>query len=241
MTVNEEKAKYISNQIGLDNGVIVNSGTIALVSALKILDIHPGDYVLINGYCCYSLFEAIQTVGAVPLIYVPNNFYNIDSEEISEIIKNYNVKCFIGAHQYGITQNLKRIREDNPNLKIIEDVAQAWSIINENEKTGTYSDIVISSFGKTKPLSYGQAGIVMGNGDLHEYFDFHDRESRYADRPLLPFALYECEKINEKDLVKTADEIVEHQRTISDILTEYFKSIKEVDIYEDPIGTKSCF
>lgn len=241
MNINEEKGKYISDHIGLENGVIVNSGTIALLSALKILDIKPGDYVLINGYCCYSLFEAIETVGAIPLIYVPNSFYNIDNNELMNIVENYNVKCFIGTHQYGIVQELKGIREKYPNIKIIEDIAQAWNIEYGNEQIGKFSDIVVSSLGKTKPLSYGQAGIVMSNNDLHNYFDFHDRESRMSSNILLPFALYECSNINEKEIVTNADIIVEHQREVASLLFDYFINKKEVKVYKEKLNDNSCY
>ena len=241
MNINEEKGKYISDHIGLENGVIVNSGTIALLSALKILDIKPGDYVLINGYCCYSLFEAVETIGAIPLIYVPNSFYNIENNELMNIVENYNVKCFIGTHQYGIVQDLKGIREKYPNIKIIEDIAQAWNIEYDNEHIGKFSDIVVSSLGKTKPLSYGQAGIVMSNNDLHNYFDFHDRESRMSSNILLPFALYECNNINEKEIVTNADIIVEHQREVASLLFDYFINKKEVKVYEEKLNDNSCY
>lgn len=241
MNANVKKGNYISNKIGLNNGVIVNSGTIAIVSALKILDIKPGDHVLINGYCCYSLFEAIETIGAIPLIYIPEKFYNIKYSELKKILKKYNVKCFIGTHQYGIVQDLSNLKEEYPKLKIIEDIAQGWNIISNKEAIGTNSDIVVSSFGKTKPLSYGQAGIVMSDKNIHSFFDFHDRKSRNSNKPLLPFALYDCENINEKELTDNADKIVKHQREIAKLLSNYFEDIKEVEVYKDKKNDESCF
>ena len=241
MTLNEKKGNYIANRVGLKNGVIVNSGTIAILSALKILDIKPGDYVLINGYCCYSLFEAIETIGAIPLLYVPKDFYSISFEEIKEVLNKYDVKCYIAAHQYGIVQDIKKVKETYPDLKIIEDIAQGWNIVNSKEEIGKYSDLVVSSFGKTKPLSYGQAGIVMSNNDLHDYFDFHDRESRSSNKPMLPFALYECENINEKELVENANEIVNHQREVAKYLLKYFKDNPNLIVHKDKRGNKSCF
>lgn len=241
MTLNEKKGNYIANNLGLQHGVIVNSGTIAILSALKILNIKPGDYVLINGYCCYSLFEAIETIGAIPLLYVPENFYNISFKEIKEILNKYDVKCYIATHQYGIVQDIKDVKEQFPNLKIIEDVAQGWNIINGKEEIGKYSDLVVSSFGKTKPLSYGQAGIVMSNNNLHEYFDFHDRESRNSNKPLLPFALYECENINEIELVENANEIIKHQREVAKYLLKYFKDNQNLIVHKDKRNNKSCY
>ena len=160
MNINERKGKYIANKIDMKNGVIVNSGTIAILSALKLCDINYGDKVLINGYCCYSLFETIKNIGATPIILVPSNFFNISEKELEDTIQKYNVKCFIATHQYGIIQNIKNIKQKFPNLKIIEDIAQGWGIKNINGKIGKYSDYVVTSFGETKPLSYGQAGCI---------------------------------------------------------------------------------
>ena len=62
MTKNEEKASVLAEHLGIKNGIIVNSGTIALLSVLKVENIKSGDNILINGYCCYSLFEAIMNI-----------------------------------------------------------------------------------------------------------------------------------------------------------------------------------
>lgn len=233
MTENEKKAKYIAQRMQVKNGVIVNSGTIALVSALQLANIKPGDNVLINGYCCYSLFEAIKNVGANPIIIVPKNFFNITLEEIDSILCHKKIDCFIAAHQFGIVQDIKIIREKYPDLKIIEDIASAWGIIENNDGIGKYSDYVVTSFGKSKPLSYGQAGAVFSNYEIQEYFDFHDRNSRNKPFALLPYALYECNGINEQELVAKADSIIKKQRAIAECLTEYFTDNSNVTIYED--------
>ena len=241
MNINESKGSYIASKIGLKNGVIVNSGTIALLSALKLANIGCNDKVLINGYCCYSLYEAIKNVGAEPNILVPKNFYQLTDDEIIKPIKKNNIKCYIAAHQYGIVQNIKNIRETLPDLKIIEDIAQAWNVKVSGESIGKYSDYVVTSFGETKPLSYGQAGAVFSNNELHPYFDFHDKESRKSQNVLLPYALYMCDDIDEKKLVTCANDIVEKQRNIAKILTNYFIDNENVIIHQDNNLDESTF
>ena len=190
MSINEQKAAYIGNFLDKKSGVIVNSGTLAILSALKLANIKENDLVLISGYCCYSLFEAISNIGAKTVFIKPNNFFNISITEIDEVIKKYNIKCFIATHQYGIVQDIKEIRNKYPNLVIIEDIAQAWNIVENQEAIGKYSDLIVTSFGLTKPLSYGQAGAVFGTNDISEYFDLHDRDSRNKNCLLLPYSLY---------------------------------------------------
>lgn len=241
MNTNEKKATFIANKLNMKNGVIVNSGTIAILSALKLSNINPGDNVLINGYCCYSLFEAIKNIGANPVIIVPSNFFYISQLELEDAIKKYNIKCFIATHQYGIIQNIKEIKEKYPDLKIIEDIAQGWGIKIKNGKIGENSDYVVTSFGETKPLSYGQAGAIFSNNNLHDYFDFHDKESRNSKNVLLPYALYQCKKINEKNIVNNANLIVEKQKNIANNLSNYFKENSNIEIHKDEIGNESSW
>ena len=92
MTRNEEKANVLAEHLAIKNGKIVNSGTIALLSALKVANIKPGDNVLINGYCCYSLFEAIMNVGANPIFVIPKDFYNISVDEIRKVLNENEIK-----------------------------------------------------------------------------------------------------------------------------------------------------
>lgn len=233
MTINEQKAAYIGNFLDKKKGVIVNSGTLAILSALKLANIKQNDLVLISGYCCYSLFEAISNIGAKAVFINPSNFFNISISEIDEVIKKYNIKCFIATHQYGIVQDIKEIRNKYPNTVIIEDIAQAWNIVENQEAVGRYSDLIVTSFGLTKPLSYGQAGAVFGTNDICEYFDLHDRESRNKKHILLPYALYDCDKINEIDLVNKANKIVSHQREVASYLGEIFVNNDNVRIHID--------
>ncbi len=233
MTRNEEKASVLAEHLGIKNGIIVNSGTIALLSALKIANIKHGDNVLINGYCCYSLFEAIMNVGANPIFVIPKDFYNISVDEIRKTLNENEIKCFIATHQYGIVQNIKAIKEEFPELIIIEDIAQAWNIQENDLGIGKYSDYVVTSFGISKALSYGQAGAIFSNKDIRQYFDFHDKESRNSSRFLLPYVLYDCDNINTEQLAITAKDTVDKQRLIARLLTGYFDSDEKYSIYKD--------
>lgn len=233
MTRNEEKANVLAEHLGIKNGIIVNSGTIALLSALKVANIKPGDNVLINGYCCYSLFEAIMNVGANPIFVIPKDFYNISVDEIRKILNENEIKCLIATHQYGIVQEIKAIKEEFPELIIIEYIAQAWNIQENKLGIGKYSDYVVTSFGISKELSYGQAGAIFSNKDIRQYFDFHDKESRNSLRFLLPYVLYDCDNVNTEQLVITASNTVDKQRTIARLLTGYFDGNKNYIIYND--------
>ena len=174
-----------------------------------------------------------MNVGANPIFVIPKDFYNISVDEIRKVLNENEIKCFIATHQYGIVQDIKAIKEEFPELIIIEDIAQAWNIQENELGIGKYSDYVVTSFGLSKALSYGQAGAIFSNKDIRQYFDFHDKESRNSLRFLLPYVLYDCDNVNTEQLVITANNIVEKQRTIARLLTGYFDSNEKYIIYKD--------
>lgn len=241
LTDNEKKASQLANLVNKNNGIIVYSGTIALLSALKLSNIQVGDKVVISGYSCYSLFVAMSNLGIIPIIIKPQDFFKISDEEINNIFKRNDIKCMIVVHQYGIVQNVRKIREKVPNIIIIEDIAQAWNIQDNGNSAGLHSDYVITSFGKTKPLSLGSGGAIFSNNELSNKFDLHDKNSREKENVLLPYATYQCDNLDVSKLIINANNIVQHQRNVAELLTSIFEDDEHVTIYKDYKNDSSCW
>lgn len=128
-------------------------------------------------------------------------------------MKTEKIAYIIVTHQYGIIHNVKPIRKYcGSNMGIIEDVAQAWNMIDNNKNAGFYSDYVITSFGITKPLSLGYEGAIFSNHDLIPHFDFYDSASRESNVALLPYTCANCDKIDISNLIKMGNNNVKKQR-----------------------------
>ena len=98
-------------------------------------------------------------------------FCNAECEEfVCKECANKEFKEFWKIEEYS-----KAIKEEFPELIIIEDIAQAWNIQENELGIGKYSDYVVTSFGISKALSYDQAGAIFYNKDIRQYFDFHDK------------------------------------------------------------------
>src|SRR3954463_15708365 len=61
----EQFERGMAAYLGVAGGVAVNSGTVALEVALRVLGIGPGDEVILPSYVCAAPWLAVQRVGAL--------------------------------------------------------------------------------------------------------------------------------------------------------------------------------
>jgi len=162
----QEIAKFeesFSNLIGVENTIGCNSGTDALVLALRALDIGVGDEVITSSFSFFATAEAISAVGANPvLVDIDPETYLINTELIEQEI-NSNTKAIMPVHLFGNAVNMTLIKSlaKKYDLKVIEDCAQATCTMWKNSKVGSIGDIGCFSFFPTKNLgAAGDGGAV---------------------------------------------------------------------------------
>ncbi len=148
----------------VDDGVGVNSGTDALILAMKALDIGPGDEVITVSHTALATISAIITCGATPvLVDVDPLYYTMNPEFIGDAITN-RTKAIIPVHLYGQCADMNAIMEiaDKHGLSVIEDCAQAAGATYNKQKVGSIGHAGCFSFFPTKNLgAIGDAGMVV--------------------------------------------------------------------------------
>ncbi len=158
-----EFEENFASLIGVNHAVGCNSGTDALILALRALDIGEGDEVITSSFSFFATAEAISAVGANPvLVDINPNDYLINIDLIEGEI-NSNTKAIMPVHLFGNAVNMKSIKAlaNKYNLKIIEDCAQATCTMWGNSKVGSIGDIGCFSFFPTKNLgAAGDGGAV---------------------------------------------------------------------------------
>lgn len=144
-------AKYFNKKYG----IITYSGTLAIEVALKSLRLKRKSKVLITSNVCYSIINTVLKLGLVPVIKTPNNGLFFTNDDIDMVIDKEIIDCILLVHQFGILNNISKRKYKKLNIKIIEDVAQTWDLKDNNgiNNIGIDSDIVVTSFGSTKPIS----------------------------------------------------------------------------------------
>ena len=151
---------------GVEHCVAVNSGTDALTVGLWSLGVMPGDKVIVPANTFIATVEAVQNLGAIPvLVDCKNGTWNIDVEQVEEKITD-GVVGVIGVHLYGQPCDARSLRNicDKHNLWLMEDSAQGHLATYRGDVCGSLGDIAAFSFYPGKNLgATGEGGAITTN------------------------------------------------------------------------------
>lgn len=146
----------------------VSNGLDALHLALKVLDIGPGDEVIVPSNTYIATALAVSYVRATPVFVEPDlQTYNIDPDLIKAKITS-KTKAIMPVHLYGQACKMDKIKEiaSDYNLYIVEDNAQAQGASYNGIPTGSWGNVNGTSFYPGKNLgALGDAGAVTTNND----------------------------------------------------------------------------
>jgi dTDP-4-amino-4,6-dideoxygalactose transaminase len=158
----------VAAYLGVKHAIGVNSGTDALVIGLKAAGIGPGDEVITTPFTFFATAEAVSLLGATPVfVDIDPQTFNINPDLIEPAITP-NTKAILPVHLYGQAAAMDPIIElaAKHNLKVIEDVAQAFGGEYRGQKLGTIGDVGCFSFFPSKNLgAYGDGGLITTSSD----------------------------------------------------------------------------
>ncbi len=141
----------------------VTSGSDALIIALMVEGIGPGDEVITSPFTFFATVGAIARVGAKPVFAdVDLKTYNIDPARIEEKITP-RTKAIIPVHIFGQCADMDPIMEiaRKHGLTVIEDSAQAIGAECRGRRSGSMGDYGCFSFFPSKNLGcFGDGGAV---------------------------------------------------------------------------------
>lgn len=149
---------------GVPHAIGCNSGTDALVLALRGLGLGPGDEVITSSFSFFATAEAISAVGATPVfVDVEEGTYLMDPERIVAAITPA-TRALLPVHLFGRPVDMERISAlaRAHGLLVIEDCAQASGASWAGRPVGSWGDAGCFSFFPTKNLgAAGDGGAVV--------------------------------------------------------------------------------
>lgn len=158
-------SKLMEEKFNAQKILLTTSCTSALEMAAILLDIQPGDEVILPSYTFVSTADAFVMVGA-KIVFVDINpkTMNIDENKIEEAITS-KTKAIVVVHYAGISPDMDRIMKiaKEHNLKVVEDSAQGVMAKYKDKYLGTIADLGYYSFHETKNYSMGEGGAIVIN------------------------------------------------------------------------------
>jgi dTDP-4-amino-4,6-dideoxygalactose transaminase len=150
------------------HAVGVSSGTDALLVALMVLGVKPGDEVIVPAYSFFATAGVVDRLGAVPVfVDILLDDYNIDPAQIEARITP-KTRAIMPVHLYGQCAAMDEINAiaRRHNIPVVEDAAQAVGAELGGVRAGALGDLGCFSFFPSKNLgAFGDAGAVTVNDD----------------------------------------------------------------------------
>ncbi len=164
-------SKWLENKIGAKKVLLTHSCTAALEMAAILINIQPGDEVIVPSYTFVSTANAFVLRGAIPIfIDINEDNLNIDVEKIEKAITK-KTKAIIPVHYAGCSCDMKKISKlaRAYGLYVIEDAAQSILSFEDGKHIGSLGDLSTFSFHQTKNITCGEGGaLVINNSRLIE-------------------------------------------------------------------------
>ena len=167
-----EFEERFSEEMQVGHGVALSSCTAALHLALQVLEIGPGDEVLVPSYTFVATANAILYRGATPVFVDINGAHdlNIDPDDLADKITAKTKAIFV-VHIAGFPVDMDRIMElaKTNNLRVIEDACHATGATysgranssHRGRKAGTIGGVGCFSFFANKNLVTGEGGMLV--------------------------------------------------------------------------------
>ena len=164
-----EFEKRWANYCGMEYGVAVSNGTVALEIAVKCLDLKVGDEVIMPTFTIISCAQAVTNNGGKPvLVDSDSRTWCMDINQIANKITPH-TKAIMPVHMYGHPVDMDPIIElaDQHNLVVIEDAAEAHGAEYKGRKCGGLGDLNCFSFYANKIITTGEGGMVVTNDEKY--------------------------------------------------------------------------
>ncbi len=241
-----ELERDLAKRMQTQHAQVVSSGTAALTVALACAEIGSGDEVIMPTFTFVASFEAILSVGAVPVLCDIDDTLTLDPKAVEAAITP-KTKAIMPVHMCGSMADLSALKSisDAHNLVLLEDACQAIGGMYGGKPLGSYGDLGCFSFDYVKMVTCGEGGGLITNSKVyadraHMYQDHgHDHVGNDRGAEAHPFLGYNY-RLSELNAavgiaqLRKLDHILEVQEKNYTILRNALASIPEVTFRRVP-------
>ena len=157
--------ELLERELGVPKALLTTSCTHALEMSAILLDIRPGDEVIIPDFTFVSTVNAFVLRGATPrFIDVRPDTLNLDESKLEALITP-STRAILPVHYAGVACEMDSIMEiaHRCNIAVIEDNAHGLFGRYKGKYLGTFGSMASQSFHETKNFTSGEGGALLIN------------------------------------------------------------------------------
>ena len=156
---------WLEQKTGCAKALLTHSCTAALEMAALLLDIQPGDEVIMPSFTFVSTANAFVLRGGVPVfVDIREDTLNLD-ERVIEAAITPRTRAIVPVHYAGVACEMDTIMAiaRRHGLKVVEDAAQGVMSNYKGRALGSIGDLGAYSFHETKNVISGEGGALLVN------------------------------------------------------------------------------
>jgi dTDP-4-amino-4,6-dideoxygalactose transaminase len=156
---------WLEERTGCSKALLTHSCTAALEMAALLLDIQPGDEIIMPSYTFVSTANAFVLRGGVPVfVDIRGDTLNLD-ERLIEAAITPRTRGIVPVHYAGVACDMDTIMSiaKRHDLKVVEDAAQGVMASYKGRALGSIGDLGAYSFHETKNVISGEGGALLVN------------------------------------------------------------------------------
>ena len=156
---------WLEEKTGTKKALLTTSCTHALDLSALLLDIQPGDEVIMSSFTFVSTANAFVLRGAkIVFVDIRPDTQNLD-ENLIEAAITEKTRAIVPVHYAGVPCEMDRIMEiaKKHSLYVVEDNAQGIMSTYKGRDLGTFGQLGCLSFHETKNYSMGEGGALLIN------------------------------------------------------------------------------
>ncbi len=159
--------RLLEERFGIKKVLLVPSGTAALELAAMLLDLQPGDEVIVPSYTFVTTVSSFVRCGARPVfVDIRPDTLNMDETKIEAAITE-RTRAIVPVHYGGVACEMERIMAiaRKYNLWVVEDAAQGVNAFYNGRALGSIGHLGCYSFHETKNFICGEGGALCINDE----------------------------------------------------------------------------
>lgn len=156
---------FLERELGVLKALLTTSCTHALEMSAILLDIHPGDEVVLPDFTFVSTVNAFVLRGARPVFLdIRPDTLDLDESQLERAITS-RTRAIIPVHYAGVGCEMEAIMEiaDRHHIPVVEDNAHGLFGKYKGKYLGTFGSMASQSFHETKNFTCGEGGALLIN------------------------------------------------------------------------------